>query len=329
MKDNTLVIFTSDHGEKLGAHGLMSKDGFLEEEVRVPLVLSFPGRLPTGQSISSPMSQLDLFATILNYLGASDVDNSDGESLRRFIEPGTISWNQYYDEGAVVSELLKRIPNTNLEMSEPLGSRTDFMIRYGNYKLILPRTANSTVTDMLYDLQTDPFEMKNLLGKNVSPLAASKAEFLKILLVEWMKRHSKPRAYYSSNVWHNGEGRGDVIEISFRRTWRRLRYWQSHYNVLPFGPPVFTKGACRRNEYFYIGKTQQGGLLRVWSIQSDHPRLFRVNLAKGFRLDQTGYRRIKVSYISSGCVDIASVNAKITIRTNMHSNPLVLRITAH
>lgn len=51
IDDNTLVIYTSDHGEMLGAHAMKNKWNFLEESVRIPLILSFPGVIPSGLTV--------------------------------------------------------------------------------------------------------------------------------------------------------------------------------------------------------------------------------------------------------------------------------------
>ena len=88
LADNTLIIFTSDHGEMLGAHGMREKNVFYEESVHVPLMIRFPGRIKRGTVVSEPVSHIDLHATITDYLGAGR-HPSDGASLRRYIENET------------------------------------------------------------------------------------------------------------------------------------------------------------------------------------------------------------------------------------------------
>lgn len=58
---NTLVVFTSDHGEMLGDHGLHSKGIMFEGSVHVPLIMRLPGRIPPGLRIAHPVSHFDLF----------------------------------------------------------------------------------------------------------------------------------------------------------------------------------------------------------------------------------------------------------------------------
>jgi arylsulfatase A-like enzyme len=82
---NTLVVFTADHGEMLGSHGLVSKMVFHEEAVHVPLIMRMPGAIKPGAVVKDPVSGLDLFATILDYLGVQ-APARDGDSLRPLIE---------------------------------------------------------------------------------------------------------------------------------------------------------------------------------------------------------------------------------------------------
>jgi arylsulfatase A-like enzyme len=83
LKDNTLVIFMSDHGEMLGAHGMREKNVFLEESVRVPLIINFPSEI-TPIKIATPVSTLNVFSTILDFAGIKA--ESDGYSLRNLTE---------------------------------------------------------------------------------------------------------------------------------------------------------------------------------------------------------------------------------------------------
>ena len=285
LANATMVIFTSDHGEMLGAHAMQGKSVLLEDSSRIPLILSFLGKIPEQMTVTEPVSHLDLFATILDYAGASDLDHSDGKSLRRFIDQK--SWNEDYDERTVVVEREQRIPLNEYTLSNSLGDAPNLMIRKGSYKLFLPKKADSPVLDMMYNLQNDPFEMKNLLEPSANAIPESvigKAEHLKILLVEWMKRHDY-NGYYSDNKYNLHVGWGDIQEIVDRRMWRKVDYWQSDY-VLEFGRPaeisIYTDGTtstknflsespfspidqdqkvmCTRNEYLYLGRTVSGVL---------------------------------------------------------------------
>ena len=74
-------------------------------------------------------------------------------------------------------------------MHRPLGKEPNFMITKGTYKLIITKLANSTLTDMMFDHEQDPYEMNNLLTNQTTRHnldVIGKAEHLKALLYEWM-----------------------------------------------------------------------------------------------------------------------------------------------
>ena len=176
LAENTLVMFMSDHGEMLGAHGMREKNIFYEESLRVPLMIRFPGRIAAGVEVDEPVSLLDVYATILDYLGV-EAGPCDGKTLRRFIEPheravepfGCAEWNWRKD-------------------TEP-----NLMVRTDRWKLFIPNTPTSPVLDALYDLDNDPHEVNNLLGKNPdAPRYAEQAEHLKGLLLSWLEEVNYP-----------------------------------------------------------------------------------------------------------------------------------------
>ncbi len=87
--ENTLIIVTSDHGEEFGEHGLIRHGNSLYDIVlRVPLVISFPGRVPADRRIKTPVSLLDLPATILDLVELDDGHRLPGRSLARFWRGG-------------------------------------------------------------------------------------------------------------------------------------------------------------------------------------------------------------------------------------------------
>jgi arylsulfatase A-like enzyme len=174
LADNTLVVFTSDHGEMLGDHGMHSKMIFYEGSVHVPLLMRFPGRIKPGTVVDSPVSSMDVCPTILDYLGMP-VPECDGINLRTFIEGKPV-------EHDVVSF--------------STGSRTpNYMIRSGDLKLMIGENEENRSTDALYDLKADPQEMRNLI---LSPVSAEKnrkqAEEMKAGLIRWMEIHEPQKS---------------------------------------------------------------------------------------------------------------------------------------
>ena len=322
LNKNTLVVFTSDHGEMLGAHDMHGKGNLLEEATRVPLLMSFPGRITPGTVVEEAVSHIDVVATILDYLGASELDKSDGTSLRRFIEKKNI--NENFDEETVVSELSKRSPVSETMLSGHLGKIPNFMIRKGHYKLIITKKVDSKTIDMMYDLKSDPQEMNNLLGvngDNASLATIGKAEHLKILLMEWMQRNDGPHGYYSDRKYNGLEGNGDIAEVRGRRTWRTVDYWQSDTEVL-FGKPVrLPSGEYVRNEYFYVGRTSSNaGKLRIFqiSVQGPDAGCFRVDQTAKVLIDEGEHIRIKISFTAQEPISIQTLDAYIEIHNNVN-----------
>lgn len=148
LADNTMVVFCSDHGEMLGAHGMREKNVFYEESAHVPMIVRFPGRVPQGQVRETPVTQIDLFATILDYLDVEAPDNH-GQSWRGLID------GQEDPEAGVITEWHFR-PN----------SFPNYMIRQGKWKYLTGNLPADQGIDCLYDLENDPHEMNNLIGKN-------------------------------------------------------------------------------------------------------------------------------------------------------------------
>jgi hypothetical protein len=178
--------------------------------------MKFPGELQPQTEIAQPVSHLDLYATIMDYLNLKQFDVSDGKSLRRFIDQTNI--NENFDETAVVSEYDPRGPINNTTLSGH-GTQMALAVRHRNWKLMMPKLQSSPLPDMMFNLDTDPGEQSNLLGKVARKLTLTeigKAEHLKILLIEWMQRHDGTEHLYSNSIY-NQVGRGDIDEVTVSR----------------------------------------------------------------------------------------------------------------
>ena len=82
LRESTLIVFSSDHGEMLGDHGLLLKGPMMYEgAVRVPLLMRWPGVLPEGARRAELVSLVDLCATFLAAAGLPDLPASQGDSL--------------------------------------------------------------------------------------------------------------------------------------------------------------------------------------------------------------------------------------------------------
>jgi len=178
LANNTLVVFVSDHGEMLGAHGMRGKFNFYEESVRVPFVVRYPGKIEPAQTISAPVSILNIFPTLLDYAGLTNIP-TDGYSLRGVME-GTEA--PAYD--FAVSEWQWKNENV-----------PSIMIRTDQWKLMTTHRSGGKNVEVLYDLKNDPLEMNNLLGSNPERYQYKEtAEELRSKLVAYLEEVNSPIA---------------------------------------------------------------------------------------------------------------------------------------
>ena len=144
LSDNTLVVYTTDHGDWLGDHGLLLKGPMhYEGLLRVGCIVKGPG-VPQGKIVTDPVSTLDLSATFLDYAGASGADSMHSRSLRPLIE-GDGTRDFAYNEW----DLLASRCGVGLKL------RT---VRTHRHKLTLEADSGA---GELYDLIDDPHEMDN------------------------------------------------------------------------------------------------------------------------------------------------------------------------
>ncbi len=92
LAENTVILYSSDHGEQVGKKGLWGKRTFYEDSVKVPAILSWPGVLPKGKRCDRVISSLDLNATMLDALEAPALPHSRGRSLLDLIRDENAEW---------------------------------------------------------------------------------------------------------------------------------------------------------------------------------------------------------------------------------------------
>lgn len=93
LRNNTLVVFWSDHGYHLGEHGLWMKQSCFEESARVPMIIVPPGTKNAGKTCARTVELLDLYPTIADYAGLTPPKDLQGRSLRPLLEKPDAVWN--------------------------------------------------------------------------------------------------------------------------------------------------------------------------------------------------------------------------------------------
>ncbi|MFC6548770.1 sulfatase [Cohnella cellulosilytica] len=154
-RDNTMVIFMSDHGEMLGDHGIYLKGPhFYEPAVHVPLIVSYPGVWPQGRRCSGLVELTDLAPTLLEAAGLPIHPGMQGSSLLPLLQ-GTAAGHPH--RASVYCEFY----NANAKQGGVGGFAT--MVRTERYKLVRYHGRDE---GELYDLAADPDERNNLWSRS-------------------------------------------------------------------------------------------------------------------------------------------------------------------
>jgi arylsulfatase A-like enzyme len=145
LTDNTLVIWTADHGDALASHGGHFDKGsyMIEELLRIPLAIRWPGRIPAGQVSSRLVSHVDLAPTLLDAAGTRFEHETDGSSLLGLCTGAGGGWRE---------DLMSETHG----LDDNVIGRTLLTDRY-------KYTAYAGLMHELYDLQEDPYELTNLI----------------------------------------------------------------------------------------------------------------------------------------------------------------------
>ncbi len=167
VSSNTLVIYSTDHGDYCGGHGMIDKHfNLYDDVVHVPLILRWPGRVPAGNVCEAFASNsIDITRTIAEAAGLTVPESFQGEDLIRMAadpshRPRTAGYVQYFGTQS--------------------GAYSMRMVQDDRYKFVYHPTGS---THELYDLAEDPGELKNLIS---NPALADVLTNLKNLLAESM-----------------------------------------------------------------------------------------------------------------------------------------------
>ncbi|MEM6430469.1 MAG: sulfatase-like hydrolase/transferase [Deinococcota bacterium] len=173
LAENTLIVYTSDHGDMLGEHGLWWKHVFYEESVKVPLIMNWPGVISAGQYCDHVVSALDVTATLVDAVGAHQLAGSPGRSLLPLVS-------------SKVNSEVKDVSWDNLAFSEycsdqfaPQGETYQRMIRQDEWKCIYYHDAEP----QLFNLAEDPEEQVD--RANDPACSSVQKELLERILDDW------------------------------------------------------------------------------------------------------------------------------------------------
>jgi arylsulfatase A-like enzyme len=178
--ENTVVVFSADHGQTLGSHGGLTDKGWLhfEEIHRIPMIIRIPGTGP--RQIKELVSSVDLYPTLLDLAGAAwDPSAVHGRSVLPLISGKTADWRDM-----VVSEF-----NGLNSMVSTLRTVRCGDIKYG---------FSCTNQDELYDLARDPHETRNLIDH---PAYAGTAAEMRSRLLDWTREMKDPMSWWLHRMY--------------------------------------------------------------------------------------------------------------------------------
>jgi len=167
LTDNTIVLYTTDHGDMMGSHGLITKSYIYDEDMRVPLVMRYPPLIKPGTATDALVSNVDVFPTLLEMMGVKVPRGVQGRSFLPVLEG-------------------EAQPHRDAAFME-VASRGIKAVRTGRWKY----TVNWRPRDLdeLYDMENDPLELRNLA---TDPEHADACERLRKRILDWMRETRDP-----------------------------------------------------------------------------------------------------------------------------------------
>jgi uncharacterized sulfatase len=157
LEENTIVVFTSDHGEMLGSHGHVGKYVWLNESLRVPFIMRWPGKIPAGKRRHMVLNAYDIMPTLLGMVGLTsfipeDIDGMDCSGKILTGNGASPDFGYYFKIGRSASS----------------GGRRGIRTLTHTYVVSLDNSGGVKVKKYLYDDVNDPMQMNNLAGQSLN-----------------------------------------------------------------------------------------------------------------------------------------------------------------
>ncbi len=161
LEKNTIVLFTSDHGDMLGSHGLYFKNHPQEESLHVPLLVRAPGVIPAGLQVEDLVSTIDIAPTLLGLCGLKPLPRAEGLDFSARLKGGKAPAREFiYAEGRMAAGSRGRRRKGAGGRKRKNGPWRALVTE--EHKLVLGPDGK---VEALFDLARDPLEMKNLAGE--------------------------------------------------------------------------------------------------------------------------------------------------------------------
>ncbi|HPO12245.1 MAG TPA: sulfatase-like hydrolase/transferase [Candidatus Hydrogenedentes bacterium] len=193
LAENTIVIYTADHGENMGEHGLWWKNCLYDSATKVPLIVRWPAKWKGAQHRTQACSLVDVARTVAELGGATVPEDWNGDSMIHWLEDPKAPWKDQ-----AVSEYYAH----NIASGYA-------MIRMGQFKYTYHTRPDETHPPEreLYDLAVDPQEFHNLAGK---PEYAEKCAAMHAALVKELGKEPDQIEQRCRADYKKGYGRDDI-----------------------------------------------------------------------------------------------------------------------
>ncbi|MFW6303213.1 MAG: sulfatase-like hydrolase/transferase [Candidatus Sumerlaeota bacterium] len=214
---DAMVIYTADHGDMLGHHSIWSKGPAAYDDIaNIPFLVRWPKTAPAASTTAQPVSHIDLTPTMLDFFGGEISPILEGKSLLPcFRDP-----SEQVNDAVFIEFGRYEIDHDGFGSFQPLRAIYD-----GRYKLSI----NLMSSDELYDLEEDPYELKNLID---SAEHAKIRDRLHDRIIDWMNETRDP---FRGHYWLNRAWRHDTPEPSWDFTgYTRQREESTRYEPRQF-----------------------------------------------------------------------------------------------
>jgi len=218
---NTIVVYTTDHGENMGEHGLWWKNCMYEHAARIPLIISFPPRWQGGQRRTLACSTVDLVQTLAELAGTRAPEDWDGDSLVPWLDNPQAPWkdfalSQYYAHNIASGYV---------------------MLRRGPWKYVYhsPPDAQHSAEEELYDLRSDPGEFRNLAQ---DPTQAERTKAMLAAIVAELGEHPDQIEARARADFAKGYERTKAIPLRNKQFGQGNAFWEERgiagrYTIVP------------------------------------------------------------------------------------------------
>jgi arylsulfatase A-like enzyme len=180
--DNTIVIYTSDHGDMMGSHGYGGKRLPWEESCKVPFFVRYPGVTAQGSETNILFASVDIYPTVCGLAGIPVPDHCQGKDLSAAIRGQKVQSPE--------SVFIMHISTAGAEDREINTAPLFRGVRTSRYTYAVAEDGRWC----LYDNQEDPYQMRNLVGDHARNALMSDLDGL---VLDWLRKASDPYPYAS------------------------------------------------------------------------------------------------------------------------------------